>query len=87
MLLDTVTYLPGDILAKVDRAAMAVSLETRILYLDHHLFSLAWCQLISDRIRGDRSLKRSFGISFPSTFLKSYSIGQKPVLGSPLKFG
>ncbi len=44
MLLDTATYLPGDILAKVDRAAMAVLLETRIPYLDHHLFSLAWSQ-------------------------------------------
>lgn len=55
MLLDTATYLPGDILAKVDRAAMAVSLETRIPYLDHHLFSLAWSQPIGDRIQGDRS--------------------------------
>jgi asparagine synthase (glutamine-hydrolysing) len=54
MFCDSLTYLPDDILCKVDRAAMACSLETRAPFLDHRVVEMAWRMPMHMKIRGNQ---------------------------------
>ena len=52
MYCDALSYLPDDILCKVDRAAMAIGLETRVPFLDHRLAEVAARIPLSMKIQG-----------------------------------
>ena len=84
MTLDLLTYLPDDILVKVDRAAMASSLETRVPFLDHKLIEHVFKIPHSLKYRngnGKWILKRILNQYVPK------SLTQRPKMGFEIPIG
>lgn len=78
MALDGLTYLPDDILVKVDRAAMAVSLETRAPFLDRDVVEFAWSLPMHMKIRngqGKRLLRRLLDRYVPRKLMERPKMG------------
>jgi len=76
--LDTITYLTGDILHKVDRATMGVSLESRAPYLDHRVLEFAWRLPVSMLIRkkqGKHILRTILDRSVPKELMDRPKMG------------
>lgn len=92
MYADTLTYLPDDVLVKVDRAAMAVSLEAREPLLDHRLFAFGWSLPVDMRVadgNGKRLLKSVLFRHVPEALVerpkKGFSVPMAEWLRGPLR--
>ena len=88
MFLDAISYLPDDILTKVDRAGMAASLEVRVPMLDHHVVEFAWRLPPHMRISGGqtkRILRRVLYRHVPRELIERPKMGFGPPLGAWLR--
>lgn len=86
--LDYASYLPDDILVKVDRAAMAASLETRVPFLDHRLIEFAWRLPASMKLSGRSGkwlLRRVLGRHVPLDLFERPKMGFGIPLGQWLR--
>ena len=88
MYCDALSYLPDDILCKVDRAAMAVSLETRIPFLDHRVAEVAARIPLAMKIRGTQGkliIRRLLGRELPRNLFERPKAGFAVPVGEWLR--
>ncbi len=84
MFADTRIYLPDDLLAKLDRASMAVSLEGRVPLLDHRIVEFAWT--LPPHLRREKILlKRLLGRHLPESLFMRPKMGFEIPLGTWLR--